>query len=70
MITINQEKLRQLKGQRIRDERDSLLAECDWTQGADVPAEISDKWKPYRQALRDVTSQETFPESVTWPEKP
>ena len=26
--------------------------------------------KTYRQTLRDITTQETFPDSVTWPETP
>ena len=27
-------------------------------------------WQTYRQALRDVPTQEGFPWSVTWPEQP
>jgi hypothetical protein len=53
-----------------RQERDALLSATDWTQAADVPQAIKDKWAPYRQALRDVTSQEGFPWTVTWPEAP
>ena len=30
----------------------------------------SQAWLDYRQALRDVTSQEGFPNTVTWPTKP
>ena len=26
--------------------------------------------KTYRQTLRDITTQETFPDSVTWPDTP
>jgi len=26
--------------------------------------------KTYRQALRDITTQEGFPHNITWPEKP
>jgi hypothetical protein len=56
----------------IRAERDAKLAACDWTQIADAPlsAEVKAAWATYRQALRDVTAQETFPASVTWPEEP
>ncbi len=54
----------------IRAERDSYLQKSDWTQLPDVPQEIKDKWAVYRQALRDITKQPTFPDSVVWPVKP
>lgn len=56
------------KAAAIRAERDKKLAETDWRGMSDVT--MSDDWKTYRQALRDITSQDTFPESVTWPTKP
>jgi hypothetical protein len=56
------------KAAAIRAERDKKLAETDWMGMSDVT--MSEAWATYRQALRDVTSQETFPESVTWPTKP
>ena len=31
---------------------------------------ISQEMLDYRQALRDITDQETFPNSVIWPIKP
>ncbi len=40
---------------QVRRERDSLLAETDWTQLPDVPEEIRDTFAAYRQALRDIT---------------
>lgn len=47
--------------QTMRDFRDKLLAQSDWTQAADLQAEMSESqktaWKNYRQALRD------FPET-------
>lgn len=55
---------------RFREQRNMLLAETDWTQAADVPQSIKDKWVPYRQALRDVPQQAGFPETVVWPVKP
>ena len=55
---------------QVRAERDRLLAQTDWTQAADVPQAIKDKWAPYRQALRDVPQQAGFPMNVTWPTKP
>ena len=54
---------------QIRQERNTLLSDCDWTQVSDAPVNQV-AWQTYRQALRDVTSQEGFPYSVTWPTKP
>ena len=51
-----------------RFKRDSLLAETDWMSNSDVT--MSDDWKTYRQALRDVPTQSGFPNSITWPTKP
>jgi hypothetical protein len=53
----------------IRETRNELLAECDWTQLGDVSTETKVIWSEYRQSLRDITSQ-TNPFSITWPVKP
>ena len=52
----------------VRDERDKLLADTDWTALSDVT--MSAEMAAYRQALRDITAQAGFPHSVTWPTKP
>lgn len=55
-----------------RAQRDYLLTTSDWVvlrayeRGEAVP----EAWAAYRQALRDVTAQEGFPDSVNWPEAP
>ena len=55
----------------IRRHRDRLLAESDWTQGKDIPDEVSALWATYRQALRDITLQPEFPlGEIVWPQKP
>lgn len=54
---------------RVREKRDQLLAESDWTQTPDAPLDRA-AWARYRQALRDVTMQPGFPASVVWPEPP
>lgn len=54
----------------VRNIRNLLLAETDWTQGRDISDSVSDLWAPYRQALRDITEQPGFPFHVSWPEKP
>lgn len=60
------------KSAEVRQERDRLLAATDYLLAADYPitAESLEAVKTYRQALRDVPEQETFPEEVAWPEKP
>ena len=53
----------------VRAERNSKLAECDWTQLPDAPVNTA-SWAAYRQDLRDITAQPGFPWSVVWPTKP
>ena len=53
----------------VRDERNKKLSDSDWTQVADAPVDKA-VWATYRQALRDVTIQETFPWDIVWPEQP
>ena len=52
----------------VRQERNVLLKDSDWVSGSDIT--MSDEWRTYRQALRDVPAQSGFPNSVTWPTKP
>lgn len=51
--------------------RDALLRETDWTQTNDSPLSESDqlKYRAYRQALRDLTTHENWPElqEEDWP---
>ncbi len=51
-----------------RAKRDDLLKATDHYGLSDVT--MSDEMATYRQALRDVPQQETFPQEITWPEKP
>ena len=53
----------------VRDQRNTKLAESDWTQVADAPVD-KQAWATYRQALRDITTQTGFPWEVTWPDAP
>lgn len=54
---------------RARNHRDRLLSQSDWTQVSDAPVDQI-AWATYRQALRDVPTQENFPSSIIWPNKP
>ena len=51
-----------------RDQRNRKLAETDWRFCSDLTP--SQEWKDYRQALRDVPSQEGFPWDIQWPTQP
>ena len=51
----------------VRSKRDALLSSCDWMATSDVT--MSDVWKAYRQALRDVPSQSDV-DNITWPTEP
>ena len=44
----------------VRSKRTELLADTDWTQLADAPADV-ETWATYRQALRDITDHASFP---------
>jgi len=55
----------------LRRQRDILLVETDWMANSDVT--MSDAWKTYRQALRDITSQTPTDDAlsnITFPTKP
>ncbi|GIV66644.1 MAG: hypothetical protein KatS3mg047_1037 [Bellilinea sp.] len=60
------------KWQIIREKRDRLLAESDWTQIPDT--QLDDKkrseWRAYRQALRDLPQAYRRADEVVWPECP
>lgn len=53
----------------VRQTRNELLAECDWTQLSDIPQTTKDLWSTYRQELREITNQPN-PFNIEWPVKP
>jgi hypothetical protein len=53
----------------VRSQRDQRLSQCDWTQLPDVPLSTKEVWVTYRQALRDITSQDD-PHNIEWPSPP
>lgn len=53
----------------VRADRNAKLTASDWTQVADAPVD-KEAWSAYRQALRDITGQEGFPWTITWPTQP
>ena len=52
----------------LRLERDARLAACDWRASSDLT--LTDAWKTYRQALRDLPANTTDWKSVEYPTKP
>ena len=65
----------------LREERNRLIAETDWTQLKDIDLDIirERNWKNYRQALRDLplvsnpkldSLGDLDMSSVNWPDKP
>jgi hypothetical protein len=65
----------------LRVERDKRLASCDWVsvKATDTGVAVSDAWKTYRQALRDLPASaspkldseyELDLTSITWPTEP
>ena len=66
-----------LTAARNRERRNHLLEETDWMAGSDVT--MTNEWKTYRQALRDITKHSNWPnlklggpgtEETDWPAKP
>lgn len=57
--------------ERLRSERNEKIAKSDWMANSDVT--MSDEWRAYRQALRDITSSyddTTVQGEITWPTEP
>tara|TARA_B100000900_G_scaffold183607_1_gene155754 strand:+ start:647 stop:889 length:243 start_codon:yes stop_codon:yes gene_type:complete len=59
----------------LRNKRNLMLEECDWTQAADSPLSDQKKaeWATYRQQLRDLTNsytKENSIEDIVFPTKP
>lgn len=53
----------------LRAERNARLAESDWTQANDSPADKY-AWAEYRQHLRDLPANTTDPFAPVWPTPP
>ena len=65
--TEEQTVLKNNKWEKVRTTRNQLLANTDWRASSDLT--LSDEWKTYRQALRDVPTQ-SDPYNITWPTEP
>ncbi len=54
--------------QNLRIRRNNKLAKSDWMANSDVT--MTDAWKTYRQALRDLPANTADPKNPTWPTEP
>ena len=57
---------------QVRAQRDAMIARTDFMMMPDYPISEEDKAlvEAYRQALRDIPQQESFPSNVQWPVAP
>ena len=60
----------ELDKEYVRNSRNRLLIESDWTQNRDVVLSNDAEWKTYRQALRDLPANTTDWTNPPWPTKP
>lgn len=56
------------KSNNVRAQRNFLLSETDYLALSDNT--LTQEMAIYRQALRDITNQAGFPETIIWPTKP
>ena len=52
----------------LRIKRNKKLAKSDWMANSDVT--MTDAWKTYWQALRDLPANTADPKNPTWPTEP
>ena len=55
--------------QRMREIRNGLLIDCDWTQLPDAPVD-QQAWATYRQTLRDFPATWTVGPTADFPDTP
>ncbi len=69
IIPVAHELDRRLAEFNMRDARDSALTRCDWvmTRAFEEGNPVPQNYLTYRQALRDLPSQEGFPYEYVWP---
>lgn len=59
----------QRKWNQVRQKRNGLLRDCDWTQLDDSPV-TKTTWLSYREQLRNLPQNFSDPDSVIWPQPP
>lgn len=71
LVETTQEEVNEAAYSKLRQERDLLLAKCDWTLLPDSPLSETKKteWATYRQALRDLPASVDI-NNIVYPTKP
>ena len=54
----------------VRDKRDQLLRDSDWTDLPSCPLVNVAEWRTYRHQLRNIPQEYDGPDNVVWPEAP
>ena len=67
-----QEIVRERNWKNLREERNTRLAEVDWVviRAFSMNTPVTDEWKTYMQALRDLPSTTEDPANPVWPTPP
>jgi hypothetical protein len=69
-IVHDPERLLEKQWDQVRQQRNALLASCDWTQISDAPIQNKNEWAAYRTILRNIPEAFEHPTLVTWPAPP
>ena len=58
--------------QKLRSKRNKMLKQSDWRviKATETGIAMSNEWKAYRQALRDITQHYQNLDDVIWPTEP
>jgi len=66
------DRILQTQKKEVREKRNKLLEESDFSVLPDAPVTDSQEWETYRQALRDITDLSNFPQldEDDWPIRP
>ena len=69
-IVADPDRLREKQWAQVREQRNMMLTNCDWTQLPDAPVTNKNAWLAYRTALRNIPDTQSDPANITWPEMP
>jgi len=69
-VSVIEAKLNAEKWRPVREKRNKLLAESDWTQARDINLTNDADWITYRESLRSIPQDYTNPNDVIWPTLP
>ena len=69
-FVFNQQKVTDADFAMLRNIRNRLLSESDWTTMAPISSDKKKIWDAYRQQLRDLPTTVTDPTNATWPTPP